>query len=89
MRLTLEPRVRCFLRQPTIALDLQREDLTRDKPVLTRIEAGKTIEIEGSAPDQTGLVEVKQDGRSYAMFADDLRERARLVSDTPDGDYEQ
>jgi hypothetical protein len=43
------------------------------------IEAGKTLEIELSMPDHAGLVEVTKDGRRYAMFADDLRERAAEI----------
>ena len=43
------------------------------------IEAGKTLEIEESIPDHAGMVEVTKDGRRYAMFAEDLRERAAEI----------
>jgi hypothetical protein len=76
MRLELEKHVRCSLKEPTVALALPPEATAKEKPVVTRIEAGETLEIEGPAPQHAGMVEVNRGGQTYAVFAEDLEERA-------------
>lgn len=77
MRLELEKHARCSLKEPTVALALPAQAAaTEEKPVVTRIEAGETLEIEGPAPEHAGMVEVNHGGHSYAVFAEDLVERA-------------
>ena len=76
MRLELEKHVRCSLKEPTVALALPSQAEIEEKPVVTRIEAGETVEIEGPAQELAGMVEVNRGGQTYAVFAEDLQERA-------------
>jgi hypothetical protein len=79
MRPELEKHVRCSLKEPTIALELPSCEKPEKKPVVTKIEAGETLEIEGPAAEHTGMVEVNRGGHAYAIFAEDLRERATEI----------
>lgn len=77
MRLELEKHVLCSLKEPTVALALPSHAAeAEEKPVVTRIEAGETLEIEGPAPERAGMVEVNHGGHTYVVFAQDLAERA-------------
>lgn len=79
MRLDLEKHVRCSLKESTVALELPSCQKPEEKPVVTKIDAGETLEIEGPARELTGMVEVNRDGHAYAVFAEDLRERATKI----------
>jgi len=80
MRLELEKHVLCSLKESTVALALPSHTAAEEKPVVTRIEAGETLEIEGPAPEHAGMVEVNHGGHSYALFAEDLVERATKLN---------
>lgn len=58
----------CLLKEPTMALELPSSESQTEKPVITQLEAGQTIEVEGPAQGLAGMVEVRRQGRTYAVF---------------------
>ena len=77
MVLTLRRHDRCSLTEPTVALQFRTKERSDAAPVLTKLPAGTTIEIERPAPDSAGMIQVMHGGVTYAVFATDVRDRAK------------
>jgi hypothetical protein len=75
MSLTLRPHVCCSLTEPIVALEFHPERRSTRKPLITKLAAGTTVEIESPTPDASGMIQVSHDGIMYAVFATDLQER--------------
>ncbi len=76
MALPLRRYHHCLLREAIAALELPASESQGGKPVITQLEAGETIEIEGPAPGLAGMIAVRRQGRAYAVFSQDLEDRA-------------
>jgi hypothetical protein len=72
----LRKRKCCSLVRPIAALQLSGGGARVRKAVVAKIEAGEIFEIEGPAPELDGMIKVTQQGKSYAVFAQDLQDRA-------------
>jgi hypothetical protein len=74
MTIDMEKHTRCSLAESIAALRIN--GVETEKPVITTIGAGKILEIEGPASNLQGMVAIRSDGETYAVFSEDLKERA-------------
>ncbi len=80
MSLPLRKHDHCLLREATVALELPSSGSQREKPVITQLEAGEMIEIQGPVPGLAGMIAVRRRGHAYAIFSQDLEDRAFEVT---------
>jgi hypothetical protein len=59
--------------RPVTALHIDPE--RAEKPLITQLLAGCILDIKGPAQDLSGMVAVQSEGKSYAVFPQDLEER--------------
>ena len=71
---------RCSLAEPVAALDVNALDKTARNPLVTKLAAGQKLEIEEPAQDLRGMVTVQTEGKTYAVFLQDLVERANPLT---------
>lgn len=70
----------CSLAEPVAALDINAGDKTVRNPIVTKLAAGQKLEIEEPAQDLRGMVTVQAEGKTYAVFLQDLVQRANPLS---------
>lgn len=75
----LHKHARCSLSEPMPALDINAADRTAGNPIVTKLAAGQKLEIEEPAQDLRGMVTVQAEGKTYAVFLEDLVQRANPV----------
>jgi hypothetical protein len=83
MFIGIQKNSRCSLSEPVPALELDAKDETAGKPIVTKLPAGQKLEVEEPGQDLRGMVKVLAAGKTYAVFLQDLVQRADSVKNEP------
>jgi hypothetical protein len=75
----LQKHTLCSLSEPVAALDMNAAEEATEKPVVTKLAAGQKLEIEEPEQDVHGMITVQTDGKTYAVFPQDLMQRANPI----------
>jgi allophanate hydrolase subunit 2 len=75
----LQKHTLCALSASVAALDMNAAEKTTEKPVVTKLAAGQKLEIEEPEQDVRGMITVQTGGKTYAVFPQDIMQRANPI----------
>lgn len=79
MMIEIQKHSRCSLAEPVPALEMNADDETAGRPIVTKLAAGQRLEVEEPGQDLRGMVRVLAAGKTYAVFLQDLVQRGRSL----------